>query len=71
MSKCHRLFVTKLVCEIVLSSRGDREKTKGKYVGESIRDESVILHFNKDNKIVSIELAGGDKPCTKVAGEIK
>jgi hypothetical protein len=59
MIGCKKLKVPKDICSIEFGE--DRQMYGESY--ETCRHEMMILHFNKDHKVVEIELLGNDKPC--------
>jgi hypothetical protein len=80
--KCKHLFVPKDVCGILFTKKKEKicsgfdgtqliKNKNGKYVVEgktffTVRDEQVILNFNKKGEIIYIELLGSPKakkPC--------
>ena len=57
---CHRIFVTREVCKVILS-RGPYHY--GKDLGITGRGEMAIGRFNRQGMLIAIELLGARKPC--------
>ena len=62
---CSIIELPKEICSIEFTDLTKEEIIESSDIGSTCRDEMVIVHYNKNGKIVEIELAGGDKPCSE------
>lgn len=63
---CNIIRVPEEVCSLELVDPKEEDIEYSDEIGKTCRNELVIIHRNKEGKIIEIELAGGNKPCSEV-----
>jgi hypothetical protein len=66
MVKCKKIYVPKDACTIHFSETDEPYIDHSRNNLETIRGESIILHLDKRNRVIQIELLGSEearKPC--------
>ena len=59
-NNCHKLDVPRDAC---LLRFGTTTTTSGDHIGDTLRGEMVIAHYDTAGRIVELELVGDGKPC--------
>ena len=59
-NNCHKLDVPISACRLRF---GTTTTTSGEHIGDTLRDEMVIAHYDTAGRIVELELVGNGKPC--------